>query len=919
MSLTVMEDPRLETVPEEETEEVNVARTTSSGRVSKPPERLGFDVPRHIAAGARSRTPPRSSNPQTPQEGEQARKYRSVDDLDIEGISKMKPADRQAIKDKAMEALQEIRKVIPSDEGPRVPQSPDPQGGEHRLTWDNVGHLQPPLHSTAIRRSTPTVTPRRQFMNEREFDRISRNYDEGSNFESYDEENNGDRRSRAVYSRPYDNTWVVQDTTRRAHDGDFSSDATPPGWGGRERSPAGGRADLTLPSRGENQPLARVSNAVNWAVEAQKERQRVREEDQREFEKLQRRAELLERERMLRRELEAIRSDNDHPDNPGTEQTDYPSTKRTDWTSNPYARHQDGDGGYPAGGGPSGNGHSTGGGASSRGHSSGGGSSGGGSSGGGSSGGGSSGGQSSGGGGGPGGGPSGGGHSGGGPPPPPPPHGGGPPPPPPPHGGGPPPPPPPHGGGPPPPPPPHRGGLPPTGGPPPPPPPNYQGGINSTWRGQQRAASSTSYSSHQHPQSTQGNQPDPSAIHAAKGRVKIFRGGRKEGDLFYNPGPTIVEWLDSVEMFFRTTNITDDATRVGWLPYFTDATCGMGQEIVGVYCQSANNDSYADVKRKLIRQFSKEPITDFGDLMAVVMANSPPIMHKSQVPERTIFALRHIQRIVNAYLNIPIMNHYNPQERDYLQYELERFLTYVISLCHFPRTSAERVLYTDEAQRRKGAMELLDALTGDLMKNSSLPELEQASRAHHIMYSTYLNQTATVLDEKNKQPLRRPPYNRRVHLVEEQQASTVGGQPMQDHHLQGLDNNATPIMEDPMIGAVARSQPSQTKPEKPPTDKNKQPFCVLCKKLGHATRRCRHRPTNAGENNTCFTCGGSNHRSADHHLPKIKHLPASNGICSNCRGVKHHDSSCPSHYVRYVEYQPTASDFQQDETAAQGT
>ena len=138
------------------------------------------------------------------------------------------------------------------------------------------------------------------------------------------------------------------------------------------------------------------------------------------------------------------------------------------------------------------------------------------------------------------------------------------------------------------------------------------------------------------------------------------------------------------------------------------------------------------------------------------------------------------------------------------------------------------------------------------MKNCSLPELEQASRAHHTMYSTYLNQTATVVDEKNKQSSKRPPYNRRIHLVEEQQASNVGGQQVQDQHLQSLDNNATPMMEDAMIGAVARSQPSQVKSEKS-TDKNKQPFCVLCKKIGHATRHCRHRPAGAGENNTCYT------------------------------------------------------------------
>ena len=38
-------------------------------------------------------------------EGEQIRRYRSVDDLDIEGLSKLKPADRQAIKNKAVKPL----------------------------------------------------------------------------------------------------------------------------------------------------------------------------------------------------------------------------------------------------------------------------------------------------------------------------------------------------------------------------------------------------------------------------------------------------------------------------------------------------------------------------------------------------------------------------------------------------------------------------------------------------------------------------------------------------------------------------------------------------------------------------------------------------------------------------------------------
>ena len=69
MSLTVMEDPRLETVPEEATEEVNVARTTSSGRVSKPPERLGFDVPAIWRQELGARLPTLSTSPTTSGKG----------------------------------------------------------------------------------------------------------------------------------------------------------------------------------------------------------------------------------------------------------------------------------------------------------------------------------------------------------------------------------------------------------------------------------------------------------------------------------------------------------------------------------------------------------------------------------------------------------------------------------------------------------------------------------------------------------------------------------------------------------------------------------------------------------------------------------------------------------------------------------
>ena len=691
------------------------------------------------------------------------------------------------------------------------------------MTWDNLGHLQPPLHSTAIRRVTPTITPRRHFVHDGERLISRRITEEVDDFQTSDEDSNEERKTQDKQTRPRENTWT-QRTTRVAHDGDFSSDATPPSWGGGERSPAGGRADTTLPSKGGTQPFALATNAVDWAVEAQKDRQRKREGDERDFEILLRRSELLERERRLQRELDEIRKDVNHPGNPRikqtsgmmwsqaeTQQREYVTNNNNEWsgkgergrTKHSYAHHEGSGGGPPAGGGP---------------------------------------------------------------PPPPPPSGGGAPPPP-------------SGGG-------------------PPPPPENQGGLpGSTPGGQQRGPSSTGYVSQQYPLDMQDNQPHPAAIQAAKGRVKLFRGGRKEGDLYFHAGPTIIEWLSSVEIFFRTTKITDDALRISWLPYFTDATSGMVREIIGEYCESYKNSTYANVKRVLIRQFSQEPVTDFGDLIGVILANSPAITHKSQVPERTIITYRQIRRIVSAYLDIPLLNHYTQQERDLLEHELQRFLAYTMGLCYFPRASAERVLYFNEKLRDKDALKLLDALTEDIMKHCSVAELEQASRKHHTMYSSYLNLPATIVDDK-KSSSKRPQYNRRVHLVEEPRASSIGGQHTDEQHLQNFDNNGTATPENTVVTAIRKPQAQPTKAP----DKDRQPFCILCKRVGHSTRRCRHRPAGAGNNNTCFTCGGTGHRSADHHIPKVKEAAPIHGVCNRCKGVKHTETSCPSRYIRYVDF-----------------
>ena len=82
MSLTITEDPKSSTVPEEaQSDDDNVLKTLS-GRTSRPPERLGFDVPRHMLAGARSDPPPRSPCSYPYHVTEQAGEEQGLNDTD---------------------------------------------------------------------------------------------------------------------------------------------------------------------------------------------------------------------------------------------------------------------------------------------------------------------------------------------------------------------------------------------------------------------------------------------------------------------------------------------------------------------------------------------------------------------------------------------------------------------------------------------------------------------------------------------------------------------------------------------------------------------------------------------------------------------------------------------------------------------
>ena len=117
-------------------------------------------------------------------------------------------------------------------------------------------------------------------------------------------------------------------------------------------------------------------------------------------------------------------------------------------------------------------------------------------------------------------------------------------------------------------------------------------------------------------------------------------------------------------------------------------------------------------------------------------------------------------------------------------------------------------------------------------------------------------------------------------MVDDERSTGIGGENVSyQANEDQLDSNAASTQEYTTISAVAKPQTGQ------PTKTrggSKQPYCILCRRAGNRMRKCRHRPAGAGSNNTCYSCGGHNHRSVDHYLPQLKDTPPSstNKVCN---------------------------------------
>ena len=211
--------------------------------------------------------------------------------------------------------------------------------------------------------------------------------------------------------------------------------------------------------------------------------------------------------------------------------------------------------------------------------------------------------------------------------------------------------------------------------------------------------------------------------------------------------------------------------------------------------------------------YSRKKTADFGDLVAISLANQPPITHRRQVRERFLILNLHIRKMTNAYFDIPLLRGYSNDSKKLFDGRNNQILFLYFCIWHFPRNSVKRVLLAPE-NAHLGLLNLSDMLEHYILENNSDEEIERASRRHHQHIKFFFN-----------------------------------------------NDSMTTVSESPTRRRLKKVQLVKGEKQKK-NDNTKTPYCVLCHKPNHHHSVCRNKPSHAGKNNTCYICGGSNHRAA---------------------------------------------------------
>ena len=398
--------------------------------------------------------------------------------------------------------------------------------------------------------------------------------------------------------------------------------------------------------------------------------------------------------------------------------------------------------------------------------------------------------------------------------------------------------------------------------------------------------------------------PSALATHAAKDHVKIFKGVKLPHEVHFTPGPSIFEWLASVEVFYTTTGINDDSSKIAYLPYFTDPHSGNAQKFVGWICDDYRYDTYEEVKSFLIDSFAKDNTTDFIELSRMFIGNHAPIISPQDVMYHLVVVRRHAKELSEAYVNLPRYRNWSPNSKRLIYDVLVEHDFFLLLAAILPRPILEKVLFSSNHEN-EDTRQLSRRVNHDIVRNHTAAEIERASKQHHFHDHHFPGVEFDGVSRSQRRGFARVHHvDGSSSVVDENHEVGCPPEDVQNITENGSASQAT--QEAAVLMTQARKKGHQ--------QNQKAEFCVLCRKSNHLHKYCRHKPARAGKDNTCIICGGHNHKAVQHYSKVIADNPGPCGpgvSCSVCQGARHDAQHCPG--VKAPQDFPTAS-MQSDKT-----
>ena len=236
--------------------------------------------------------------------------------------------------------------------------------------------------------------------------------------------------------------------------------------------------------------------------------------------------------------------------------------------------------------------------------------------------------------------------------------------------------------------------------------------------------------------------PTVNTINAQKQeRVKIFKGKQRLCDTHWIPGPHVVEWLESVENFFKTQNEMDDATKVRWLTSFTSEGEGNAQQFIGDIVDEMRNRPYTEVKHIIVSTFAGTSVDNLVELCISAIRPPPQINSTMEVPDRIIVMRKQIRLVVSAYLGLPKFNTREAYDGDVADCLMEFFLT-MLAAAVFPRKCIEKEVFG--LQAAEDILSMTNSLQLEIQKSATDHEVMKASIRPQQQERSFLGERSAI-------------------------------------------------------------------------------------------------------------------------------------------------------------------------------